>query len=187
MVEKVHWTAPALASDLWSWSIVSGTLLKITVLFFNNETTLYSKEQPHNVTIQYTGVKLIKMMTSRLVKRQNFDVSRDKQVFIWLGTWHEVLNEEHQGQSFFLNCWSGTKYYIIGKKLGSNFGLPSALTVKRKASADSQLTFGRRSTFGRFVRRTVGWRVGQCVSADRSAKLHLIQFQWVLYHHIMAW
>ena len=54
-------------------------------------------------------------MTSRLMKRRYFDDSRDKQVFIWSGTWHDVLNEEHQGQRFFLNRWSGAKYYILEK------------------------------------------------------------------------
>ena len=49
------------------------------------------------------------------MKRQNFEDSRDKQVFIWSATWHDVLNKEHQGQSFFLNRWSGAEYYIIGK------------------------------------------------------------------------
>ena len=99
----------------------------------------------HRRLKQSAGCSRLRRLTPRVPQKRRSD-SRNKQVFIWSGTWHDVLNEEHQGQSFFLNRWSGAKYYILEEKLGSNFGLPSALTVKRYASADSRSTFGRRST-----------------------------------------
>ena len=83
---------------------------------------------------------------------------------------------------FYLNRWSGAKYYILEEKLGSNFGLPSALTVKRYASADSRSTFGRRSTD---VQTTFDQPSPDCwcgptvrsadASADKPAKLQTWQ------------
>ena len=116
MVEKVHWIAPASASDLWSWSFVSGTLLKRTVvLFVNKETTLYSKEQPHNVTIRYTGVKY-----------KNADFASDgKTELCWLtrqtglhliGDMTRWSQRGAPRSKFFLNRWSGAKYYILEKR-----------------------------------------------------------------------